>query len=128
MRYLPLTMGSHVYIASQSSISAASIGDHVVVERECVIGNLAILKDGCRVLRGSVVPDGMVVPPGVVVAGRPARVMGEVGVGWGVGEDEVGGEGGDLREVWRGAGRKGGCGVGWVGGIIQGRRYVGWDG
>ena len=71
-----------------------------------MVGDLAILKDGCRVLRGAVVPGGMVVAPGMVVAGRPARVVGEVGVGWGVGEDEgAGGGGGDLREVWRAAGR-----------------------
>ncbi|KAI4239613.1 MAG: hypothetical protein LQ349_000223 [Xanthoria aureola] len=105
-QHTPLTIGSHVFIGPGCSISAAAIGDHVVLETGCVVGDLAILKDGCRVLRGAVVPGGMVVAPGMVVAGRPARVVGEVGVGWGVGEDEgAGGGGGDLREVWRAAGR-----------------------
>lgn len=82
---------------------AAQVGDHVVVEQGAVVGDMAILKDGCRVLAGAVVPRGMVVPPGVVVGGRPARVLGEVGCGWGVGEDEgEGGRGGALRDVWRG--------------------------
>lgn len=71
-----------------------------------MVGKMAILKDGCVVLRGAVVPGGMVVGPGLVVGGRPARVLGSTGVGWGVGEDVVGGEGGGLREVWRGVGRE----------------------
>ncbi|KAL8860364.1 MAG: hypothetical protein Q9178_003335 [Gyalolechia marmorata] len=113
LQYHPLLIGSHVFIGPHCTVQAASIGDHVVIESGAVVCNMAILKEGCRVLRGSVVPEGMVVPPGVVVGGRPARVVGEVGVGWGVGEDEVGGEGGDLRDVWRGAGKEGG--VGWEG-------------
>jgi dynactin-5 len=45
----------------------------------------------------------MVVPPMSIVGGRPGRVIGEVGEGWGV---SVGGgegwvEGGDLRELVR---------------------------
>lgn len=67
------------------------------------------------------VPAGMVVAGGSVVGGRPARWVGSVGEGWGVGEwdggglegvegggkggmgeDGVGvGMGGDMREVWR---------------------------
>jgi dynactin-5 len=47
----------------------------------------------------------MVVPPGVVVGGRPARIVGEVGEGWGVvvggGGPEEWVEGGDLRGVVR---------------------------
>jgi dynactin 5 len=58
------------------------------------------------VLDDSIVPAGMVVPPGVVVGGRPARIVGEVGEGWGVAVGGGGGaeewvEGGDLRGVVR---------------------------
>ena len=62
-----------------------------------------IIRENVRILPDSVVPANMVVPPGVVVAGRPARIVGEVGEGFGVdgtGEGYV--EGGDLREVVRG--------------------------
>ena len=65
-----------------------------------VVGKMVVIRDWVRVLEGSVVPAGMVVPSGVVVGGRPARVVGEVGEGWGVG----GGEGGGLRGLWRGVG------------------------
>ena len=87
-------------------IEAAQIESHVVVQNNAVVGRMAILKEGCVILEGSVVAGGMVVPPGCVAGGKPARVLGEVGVGWGLGEDGgEGGRGGDLREVWRAAGK-----------------------
>ncbi|KAL8989298.1 MAG: hypothetical protein Q9169_008389, partial [Polycauliona sp. 2 TL-2023] len=36
-QHIPLTIGSHVFIAASCTISAASIGDHVVLEPSCVI-------------------------------------------------------------------------------------------
>lgn len=83
-------------------MEAASIGDRVYIGEGAVVGKMCILKEGCRVLAGSVVPGGMVVPGALVVGGRPARVVGEVGDGYGV-EGGVEG-GGDLRELWRGVG------------------------
>jgi hypothetical protein len=47
-----------------------------------------------RILDGSVVPPNMVIPSFSVVAGRPARVVGEIA------EGEL--DGMDLREVYRG--------------------------
>lgn len=82
-------------------IEAASIGDHVVVGKGAVVGRMAILKERCKVLEEAVVPAGMVVASGCVVGGRPGRVLGEVGDGWGLWE---GMEGGDMRELWRGVG------------------------
>ncbi|KAL8707093.1 MAG: hypothetical protein Q9220_007819, partial [cf. Caloplaca sp. 1 TL-2023] len=52
-QYVPMTIGSHTLIHSSCTISAASIGSHVTIEPHCQIGRMAILKDGCRVLRGS---------------------------------------------------------------------------
>ena len=72
---------------------------HVHIGAGAVVGNLAILKEGSKVLDGAVLSAGMVVPSGCVVGGRPARVVGEVGDGWGVGEGE--GEGREMRDVWR---------------------------
>lgn len=62
---------------------------------------MCILKDYCKVLEGSVLSEGCVVASGSVVGGRPARVVGECGEGWGVGEGVEGGEG---RERWRAVG------------------------
>lgn len=49
------------------------------------------MRDGARVLEGAVVPAGMVVGAGDVVAGRPARKVGEIG--WGGGWEG--------RDAWR---------------------------
>lgn len=69
----------------------------------CILQSFCIIRENVKILDDSVIPANMVVPPGVVVGGRPARILGEVGEGWGVG---VGGEewveGGDLRGVVRG--------------------------
>lgn len=102
--YGPLKIGDHVFIGKDCIIEAAMIESHVWIGEGAVVGKLAILKEGCKILEGTVVPNGMVVPSGAVVGGRPGRVVGELGVGWGVG---VGGEeveGGDLRELWRSVG------------------------
>jgi len=99
--YYPLKIGEHTFIGANCVIEAAQIGDHVHVGRGAVVGKFAILKDGVKVLEGAHVVGGMVVASGFVVGGRPARVVGEVGEGWGIAE---GGEGGDLREMWRATG------------------------
>ncbi len=99
--YSPLKIGDHVFIGEGCVVEAASIGDHVYVGRGAVIGRMAILKEGVKVLEGAVVPAGMVVASGSVVGGQPARVVGDVGDGWGYHE---GMEGGDMRELWRSVG------------------------
>ncbi|MCJ1462608.1 hypothetical protein MMC07_001210 [Pseudocyphellaria aurata] len=96
MSYHPLKIGEHVFVGPNCVIEAASIGDRVHIGAGSVLGRFAILKEGCRVLEGTVVPGGMVVPSGCVIGGRPGRVLGEVGDGYGFGE-----MGGDLRELWR---------------------------
>ncbi|PGH07591.1 hypothetical protein AJ80_07980 [Polytolypa hystricis UAMH7299] len=99
--YFPLKIGDHVFIGERAIIEAASVGNHVQIGAGAVVGAMAILKDYVVVLEGAVVPGGMVVPSWSVVGGRPARVVGEVGEGWGV----EGGEGGLARERYRSVGR-----------------------
>jgi len=101
MSYHPLKIGDHTFIGEKCIIEAASIGDHVHVGKGSVVGKMVIIKDWAKVLEGAVLPTGMVVASGSVVGGRPARVVGEVGDGWGINE---GMEGGDLRELWRSIG------------------------
>jgi dynactin-5 len=62
---------------------------------------MAIIKDFSVVLDGAVVPPAMVVPSWSVVGGKPARIVGEVGEGYGV----EGAEGGLARERYRAVGR-----------------------
>ncbi|KAL2038098.1 hypothetical protein N7G274_009045 [Stereocaulon virgatum] len=102
MSYHPLKIGDHTFIGEGCIIEAASIGDHVYIGKGTVIGKMVIIKDWVKVLEGSVLAAGTVVPSGSIVGGRPARVVGEVGDGWGMHE---GMEGGDMRELWRSVGQ-----------------------
>jgi dynactin-5 len=83
-------------VGPSSIIEAALIGSHVNIGANVVVGKFAIIKDYVRILDGSVVPPNMVIPSFSVVAGRPARVVGEIA------EGEV--DGMDLREVYRAVG------------------------
>jgi dynactin-5 len=63
-----------------------------------------MIKENCKILPDTVVPPNMVIPAGSIVGGRPGRIIGEVGEGWGVGSGGQGEqwvEGGDLRELVR---------------------------
>ncbi|KAI9709282.1 MAG: hypothetical protein M1820_003402 [Bogoriella megaspora] len=102
MHYYPIKIGDHVYIGPECTVSAVTIGNHVHIGPKCVLGPFSIIKENCKILEGSALPQGMVVPPGSVVAGVPARVIDEVPEGWGGGGR--GGEtveGGELRELVR---------------------------
>lgn len=99
--FYPLKIGDHVFVGERAVVEAATVGNHVHIGKEAVIGGMAILKDFSVVLDGAVVPAGMVVPSWCVVGGRPARIIGEVGEGYGV----EGAEGGLARERYRVVGR-----------------------
>ncbi len=94
--YHPLKLSDHVFIGTNSIIEAALIGSRVHIGADCVIGKFVMIKDCVKILDGSVVPPGMVIPSFSVVAGRPARVVGELPEG-----EEEGLEG---REIYRSVG------------------------
>lgn len=99
--FFPLKIGEHVFIGENTVVEAASVGNHVHIGQDTVVGSMAILKDYVVVLDNAVVPAGMVVPSFCVVGGQPARVVGEVGEGYGI----EGGEGGMARERYKMVGR-----------------------
>lgn len=104
MTFLPMRIGDNVFVGPESHVSAASISNHVHIGAKCVLSPLCIIKEGCKILPDTVVPPGMTVPAGTIVGGRPARIIGEVGDGWGQGgggEGEEWVEGGDLRALVR---------------------------
>ncbi|KAK3996558.1 putative dynactin subunit 5 protein [Cladorrhinum sp. PSN332] len=91
--YMPLRIGDHVFVGAGTVIQAASIGSHVHIGARVVVGEFAILKDYVRVLDGTVIPPNMVVPSFTIVAGQPARVIGEVPEG---GHDAF-----ELRDLYK---------------------------
>jgi dynactin-5 len=99
--FTQLRIGEHVFVGEGAVVEAGTLGNHVYVGKGAVIGTMAILKDYAYVLDDAVVPPGMVVPSWCVVGGRPARIVGEVGEGYGV----EGAEGGMARERYRVVGR-----------------------
>ncbi|ORY69094.1 dynactin subunit 5 [Pseudomassariella vexata] len=91
--YMPLRLGDHVFVGESAIVQAAAIGSHVHVGKNVVIGEFAIIKDFVRVLDDTVIPANMVIPSFTVVAGQPARIVGEV--------PEGGHEAFELRELYR---------------------------
>jgi dynactin 5 len=104
MTFIPMRIGDNVFIGPGCHISSASISSHVYVGAGCVLSPLCIVKEGSKILPNTVVPSGMTVPAGTVVGGRPAKILEEVGDGWGQGggvEGDEWVEGGDLRPLVR---------------------------
>lgn len=93
---MPLRMGDHVFVGARSVVQAASIGSHVHIGEDAVVGEFAIIKDYVRVLDGSILPPNMVVPSFSIVAGQPARVIGDI--------PEGGHEAMELRELYKSVG------------------------
>lgn len=90
---MPLRMGDHVFIGAGSTVMAASIGSHVHLGANVVVGDFAIIKDYVRVLDGTVIPPNMVIASFSIVAGQPARVVGEL--------PEGGTESFELRDLYK---------------------------
>ncbi|CAK7268734.1 hypothetical protein SEPCBS57363_003241 [Sporothrix epigloea] len=91
--HMPLRMGDHVFIGAGSTVMAASIGSHVHLGANVVVGDFAIIKDYVRVLDGTVIPPNMVIASFSIVAGQPARVVGEL--------PEGGTESFELRDLYK---------------------------
>ncbi|KAK4104421.1 trimeric LpxA-like protein [Parathielavia hyrcaniae] len=91
--YMPLRMGDHVFVGPASVVQAASIGSHVHIGAKVAIGEFAIIKDYVRILDGTVVPPNTVIPSFSIVAGQPARLIGEV--------PEGGHEAFELRDLYK---------------------------
>ncbi|KAK3296688.1 trimeric LpxA-like protein [Chaetomium fimeti] len=94
--FMPLRMGDHVFVGPGSVVQAASVGSHVHIGAKVSIGELAIIKEYVRILDGTVVPPNMVIPSFSIVAGQPARLIGEV--------PEGGHEAFELRDLYKTAG------------------------
>ncbi|KAK8141481.1 hypothetical protein G3M48_010446 [Beauveria asiatica] len=91
--YMPLRLGDHVFVGAASVVQAASVGSHVSIGRGCTVGEFAIIKDYVKVLDGATIAPFAVIPSFSIVAGQPARVVGEIPEG---GHDEF-----ELRDLYK---------------------------
>lgn len=91
--YMPLRLGDHVFVGQGTVVQAATVGSHVYIGKGCTINEFAIIKDYVKILDGTVVPAFMVIPSFSIVAGQPAKVVGEIPEG---GHDEF-----ELRELYK---------------------------
>ncbi len=64
-------------IGSNCEVYAAVIGMGVDIGDNCRIGERCVIKDYVRIVKGTVVPPNTVLPPFAVVAGDPAKIVGE---------------------------------------------------
>jgi dynactin-5 len=78
LRYIPLSIGSHCTIGKRCSIEAAVLGMGCSVGDGCVLSKRCILKDFVRIESGTVIPPDMVCPPFSIIAGSPARIIGNL--------------------------------------------------
>uniref|UniRef100_A0A914WB86 Dynactin subunit 5 n=1 Tax=Plectus sambesii TaxID=2011161 RepID=A0A914WB86_9BILA len=76
--FFPVHIGDHVFVGSDSIVVAAQVGSYVHIGKNCVIGRSAVIRDCCAILDGSVIAPDTVVPPFTVMAGSPAKVIGEL--------------------------------------------------
>jgi dynactin 5 len=90
---MPLRLGDHVFIGESSVVQAATVGSHVHIAKDVVVGEFAIIKDYVKILEGTIIPANMVIPSFSIVAGQPARIIGEV--------PEGGHEQFELRELYK---------------------------
>jgi dynactin-5 len=77
-RPVPLTIGPHCSLGKHCTVEAAVIGAGCTVDDNCTLSPRCILKDYVHVVAGTVVPPDMVCPPFSVIAGAPARIVGDV--------------------------------------------------
>ena len=77
-RYSPMRCGSFVEIEPTCIIKACSIGNHVSIRTNTVVGNAVFIKDCCVIMKNTVIPDNSVIPPFSIVKGNPGRIIGKL--------------------------------------------------
>ena len=73
----PTTVGDFCSLAHHATIHGCTLGDAVLVGPSAVIMDGAVVGAGSIVAGGSVIPEGKQFPPGAILAGVPAKQIGE---------------------------------------------------
>ena len=80
---LPLIIGSHTQIASNSHIQSISIGSNVKIGHNCILMPRTKVHDNCIIEDDTIIPPDMVVPPYSRVRGNPGKIVGALPECWG---------------------------------------------
>lgn len=80
---LPLIIGSHTQIASNTHIQSISIGSNVKIGRNCILMPRTKIHDNCIIDDDTILPPDMVVPPYSRVRGTPGKIVGTIPECWG---------------------------------------------
>lgn len=65
-------------VGANTIVEAASIGSHVEIGANCLVGRFVIIKDCVRILEGSVVAPNTVIPSFSIYGGSPAGCVGQL--------------------------------------------------
>ncbi len=76
-KFIPLTIGTGTFVGENTLIESAVIGIGCEIGKNCILSKRSILKDYVKVLDDTVIPPDLVLPPFAIVAGNPARIIGE---------------------------------------------------
>ncbi|KAJ3237046.1 hypothetical protein HDU81_010049 [Chytriomyces hyalinus] len=80
--YYPMKIGDFVHIGENSIVEAASIGSHVQIGKNCVIGRFAIIKDCAQILDNTVIAPNCIIPSFSVYGGNPGLLVEELPECW----------------------------------------------
>ena len=75
----PARVGDRVTVGHGAMIHGCTVGSDCLIGMNAVVNSGAKVGDWCIVASGAVIPEGEEVPSGSIVAGVPARKIGEVG-------------------------------------------------
>ncbi len=73
----PTIVGEFCSITHHSTVHGCTIGDHCLIGINAVIMDGAVIGAGSIVAGGAMVTEGVEVPPGSILAGVPAKVIGQ---------------------------------------------------
>lgn len=76
--FQPLTIGADVTIGHMAMIHGKSIADRCLIGMQSCLLAGSEIGEGCIVAAGALVRENMKVPPRSIVAGVPARIVGQV--------------------------------------------------
>ncbi|TKR62444.1 hypothetical protein L596_026402 [Steinernema carpocapsae] len=76
--FFAVIFGDHVFVEEDCVIMATQIGSYVHIGKGSIIGRSTVIKDCCLIKPGAVLPPDMIVPPFSIVAGNPAKIVGDL--------------------------------------------------